>query len=69
MQYREISDNLNIFEYILKLLNDNGEMSRQELEDATNYRKTWIVKVLDELKKDGKVVRKGKSRGVKYSTK
>lgn len=69
IEYKENINELNIYEFILQLLNDNGDMSRQELEDATGYKKASLIRTLDFLINENKIVRKGKSRGIKYSIK
>jgi ATP-dependent DNA helicase RecG len=56
-------------ESILILLKDNGSMSRSSLETATGLGKTRLVEVLNNLVENGKIERKGKSRGVKYELK
>jgi ATP-dependent DNA helicase RecG len=59
----------SVEESIFVLLKDNGSMSRSSLETATGLGKTRLVEVLNNLIENGKIERKGKSRGVKYGLK
>jgi ATP-dependent DNA helicase RecG len=59
----------NAGESILVLLKNNGSMSRSSLETETGLGKTRLVEVLNDLIENGKIERKGKSRGMKYELK